>query len=275
VTNGKQVPWFEDQLLTPFRFTEYPLSVPKSDDVEKRDPPGIHRAALPGDLEARVEVAIWEGIVNGTDPGLYHAYVANYPNGRFAEIARQKVAELEERARRVPATDPTAAGKRVALVIGNAAYDHETKLRNPGNDSREVAKALRRIGFAEVREKQNLARTALLEALRSFGELAATADWAVVYYSGHGIEVSGTNYLIPVDAKLESEAAVEDEAVSLKRVLDLTAEARLVKILILDACRSTAFPNRWSRSGASKGVRIPSVRQRKPLKSSNVFFARS
>lgn len=256
VTNGKQVPWFEDQLLTPFQFREHSPPVTRSERADTPPLPGIQTAALPADLEVRVEVAMWEGIVNSTDARLYQAYLASYPQGRFTEVAKRKLTDLEEKVRRasVPGTvDAASPGKRVALVIGNAAYQHESKLKNPVNDAREVAATLRRLGFAEVREKQDLGRSALLDALRSFGELAAKSDWAIVYYSGHGIEVNGTNYLVPVDAKLESEPAVEDEAVSLKRLLDLTADARTVKVLILDACRSNAFPSRWSRTGATKG----------------------
>jgi len=256
VTNGKQVPWFEDQLLTPFRFSDYPQAIPKSERAEIQPLPVMQTVALTSDLEARVEVAMWEGILNTTDSRLYQAYLSSYPQGRFSAVAKSKLTELEEKGRHTSLADaagPRPGGKRVALVLGNAAYQHEARLKNPTNDAREVALSLHRLGFAEVRERQDLTRTALLDTLRSFGELAATSDWVVVYYSGHGIEVNGINYLIPIDAKLESEAAVEDEAVSLKRLLDLTADARVAKVLILDACRSNAFPNRWARSGAAKG----------------------
>ena len=256
VTNGRQVPWFEDQLLTIFRFTEPQPPAPKGEPAVPTGKPGITRASLGADIEAKLEDALWAGVVNTMDPTHYREYLAAYPQGRFIEPARQKLAALETKSTAAPHMPALpATGKRVALVVGNAIYDHEGKLKNPANDARAVATALRQLGFSEVREATNLNRTGLLAALRSFGELAEKSDWAMVYYSGHGIEVGGTNFLIPVDARLESADSAEDEAVSVDRLLSLTGSPHVVKVVILDACRSNAFPNKWSGRGATKGGR--------------------
>jgi uncharacterized caspase-like protein len=97
---------------------------------------------------------------------------------------------------------PVHAEKRVALVIGNSAYQHTRALPNPRNDAEAIAKLLRDNGFAEVALKADLDYRAMREAVRLFGDTARAADVALVYYAGHGLEVAGENYLVPVDAKL-------------------------------------------------------------------------
>ena len=101
------------------------------------------------------------------------------------------------------------ADKRVALVIGNGAYANVPQLDNPVRDANAVANALRIAGFASVAVENNLGRDALLASLRRFEAAADDADWALVYYAGHGIEVGGTNYLVPVDAKLRRIATLK------------------------------------------------------------------
>src|SRR5215471_9470037 len=94
------------------------------------------------------------------------------------------------------------AEKRVALVIGNAAYQNASQLVNPGNDAKAIAAMLRAASFDEVTLYENLGIRELRRAIKDFSDLARDADAAVVYYSGHGIEVNGINYLIPTDAVL-------------------------------------------------------------------------
>lgn len=252
-SNGRQVPWYENHLSSVYRFVDPPA--PRPSDQQRTDAPTpspLQRAVLPEDVDAKVDAALWKAVANSTVPEFYHFYLASYPTGRHAEDARRHLAELAQTQRRAPAT-ASPDGRRIALVIGNSAYQSESRLKNPGNDARAVARKLRAIGFAEVIEAFDVSRTQMLEVLRSFGEKSETADWAFVYFSGHGLEVDGTNYLVPVDARMRSRGSVEDEAVSIERVLALTANAKIAKIVVLDACRSNSFAGRWTGSGATKG----------------------
>jgi len=143
--------------------------------------------------------------------------------------------------------------RRVALVIGNNAYQSVPSLANPVNDAKAVANALRAVGFAEVRELYDGDLASFGKALKEFGDLAAAADWAVIYYAGHGVEVGGTNYLIPVDAKLEQQTHVEDEAMPLSRLLSKASAASKMQLVILDACRNNPFVAKMR--SASKSTR--------------------
>ena len=114
---------------------------------------------------------------------------------------------------------PAFAEKRVALVLGNSAYQNVARLTNPVNDGATIAATLKAAGFDVVDSRHDLPAAETRRALRDFADRARDADIAVVYYAGHGMEVDGTNYLIPVDAKLERDTDVYDEALSLDRVL--------------------------------------------------------
>jgi formylglycine-generating enzyme required for sulfatase activity/uncharacterized caspase-like protein len=138
------------------------------------------------------------------------------------------------------AITPGHAEKRIALVIGNSAYLNEPGLRNPANDAAAMVDLFKAARFDVVEPRRDVGNAALRRAIRDFADSAHNADIAVVYYSGHGIEVDGTNYLIPVDARLERDFDVEDEAVSLDRVMKAIEPAR-VRIVILDACRDNPF----------------------------------
>src|SRR6195952_59348 len=107
---------------------------------------------------------------------------------------------------------PASAAKRVALVLGNSAYQNVARLPNPVNDGAAIAATLKDAGFDVVDSRRDLATAETRRALRDFADKARDADIAVVYYAGHGIEVDGTNYLIPVDARLERDTDVYDEA---------------------------------------------------------------
>jgi uncharacterized caspase-like protein len=87
--------------------------------------------------------------------------------------------------------------------------------------------------------------------LKEFGDLAAAADWAVIYYAGHGVDVGGTNYLIPVDAKLEQQSHVEDEAMPLSRLLSKVSAASKMQLVVLDACRNNPFVPKMRSAGKS------------------------
>src|SRR6476469_11215753 len=125
---------------------------------------------------------------------------------------------------------PAFAQKRVALVLGNSAYQNVAQLTNPVNDSARIAATLKDAGFDVVDSRHDLPAAETRRALRDFADRARDADIAVVYYAGHGLEVDGGNYLIPVDAKLERDTDVYDEALSLDRILVATATATTARL---------------------------------------------
>jgi hypothetical protein len=150
--------------------------------------------------------------------------------------------------------EPAFADKRVALVIGNAAYQNVARLPNPVNDSATMATTLKDAGFDVVDSRHDLGAADTRRALRDFADRARDADIAVVYYAGHGIEVDGGNYLIPVDAKLERDTDVYDEALSLDRVLLAVEPAKKLRLVILDACRDNPFAKTMKRTVASRAI---------------------
>src|SRR5947207_1527246 len=149
---------------------------------------------------------------------------------------------------------PAFAEKRVALVIGNSAYQNVAQLTNPANDSAKIAATLKEAGFDVIDSRRDLPAAETRRALRDFADRARDADIAVVYYAGHGIEVDGTNYLIPVDAKLERDTDVYDEAFSLDRVLLAIEPAKQLRLVILDACRDNPFAKTMKRTVASRAI---------------------
>jgi uncharacterized caspase-like protein len=146
------------------------------------------------------------------------------------------------------------ADKRVALVIGNSDYQNVAKLTNPANDASAIASMFKAAGFDSVVSKLNLPVNEMRRALRDFGNKSRDADVAVLYYAGHGIELDGTNYLIPVDASLETDADVMDEALALDRVLFAVEPAKKLRLIILDACRDNPFVRTMKRTIASRAV---------------------
>jgi uncharacterized caspase-like protein len=147
------------------------------------------------------------------------------------------------------------AEKRIALVIGNGAYGKVPKLPNPTNDSTAMAGLLRKSVFDVVEVKADLSADAMRRALRDFSEHVRDADIAVVFYAGHGMEMNGVNYLIPVDATLARDVDVEDEAISLDRVIRTIEPARRLQLVILDACRDNPFLRSMRRTVISRSVR--------------------
>ncbi|HWS85548.1 MAG TPA: caspase family protein [Pyrinomonadaceae bacterium] len=143
------------------------------------------------------------------------------------------------------------AEQRVALVIGNSAYT-AAPLKNPVNDARDIAQILRDLGF-DVIHREDLNQTDMKKAIRAFGEKIKNGGVGLFYYAGHGVQVKGVNYLVPVDAKIESEEEVEYESVDAGFVLAQMESARnRMNIMILDACRNNPFARSF-RSG-SRGL---------------------
>src|SRR6516164_5334978 len=133
------------------------------------------------------------------------------------------------------------AEKRVALVIGNSAYKNVPALPNPTRDARAIADKFQESGFAVVKASYDLGYLDFKRAIREFEDAAADADVIVIYYAGHGIEVDGTNYVIPVDARLASTRDAQDEAITLDRLLEASEGAKQLSLIILDACRDNPF----------------------------------
>jgi hypothetical protein len=146
------------------------------------------------------------------------------------------------------------AEKRVALVIGNSAYRNVQKLPNPKKDAEAIADLFRGAGFDVVDGTTDLAADALRRALRDFSQQVRDADIAVVFYAGHGMEMNGVNYLIPVDATLARDIDVEDEAVTLDRVIRTIEPARQLQLVILDSCRDNPFLGSMQRTIVSRSL---------------------
>jgi hypothetical protein len=143
---------------------------------------------------------------------------------------------------------------RVALVIGNANYE-EGALSNPVNDATDIAKALRELGF-EVTLLQNQDLRSMENAIDDFSRQLRKGGVGVFYYAGHGVQVQGENYLIPLKAQLLNEKDARYEAVALGKVLNAMEEARnQVNIIIIDACRDNPFYRRWRSSRRGSNVR--------------------
>lgn len=156
---------------------------------------------------------------------------------------------------------PTANPRYVALVIGNTNYPGENRLRNPGRDAVKIAETLKDLNYTIVSGQALLDadRSAMINALASFGQQAANATVALVYYAGHGIQIDEKEpiYLIPLDAKLQKKSLLPDEGVALSRVLNFLPNGpRQYGLVILDACRTAKYPlEGLDRDGRGTGLR--------------------
>lgn len=146
------------------------------------------------------------------------------------------------------------AERRIALVMGNSAYKSVPKLSNPANDAALVGGMFKKAGFDWIDIRTDLNATEMRKALREFGGRARDAEVAVIYYAGHGIELDGTNYLIPTDAALETDSDVLDEAVALDRALFAVEPAKQLRLIILDACRDNPFAKSMKRTVAARSI---------------------
>ena len=149
---------------------------------------------------------------------------------------------------------PSVPERRVALVIGNSSYQAVSGLANTTNDARAIAEVLKADGFTSVRIILDMNRASMIASLNDFQREADTSDWAIVYYAGHGLEVSGTNYLVPIDARLGDDRDIQDEAVSVDRILRAVENAKKLRLVMLDACRDNPFLKRMHRSIATRSI---------------------
>jgi len=147
---------------------------------------------------------------------------------------------------------PAHAARRLALVIGNDSYLHVGALTNARSDAKAVAEELKTAGFDQVTLKQDLTQKMMEAALRELKTHVAGGDDVVFYFSGHGVQFGGSNYLIPVDMTADNEAQVTDDAVPLQRILNDLSDARAnFTLAIIDACRTNPFKD----SGRALGAR--------------------
>ena len=137
--------------------------------------------------------------------------------------------------------------RRVALVVGNSNYANVPALPNPRNDASDIIGRLQKLGF-DVVPGLDLDRTGLLNALAKFGRAAETADVALFFYAGHGLQVNGQNYLVPTDAKVEYEAELDLALVPMPLVMQQLSRGSRVNIVLLDACRDNPFSKDLSRT---------------------------
>jgi uncharacterized caspase-like protein len=135
---------------------------------------------------------------------------------------------------------PVLSENRVALVVGNSAYTNLPPLRNPANDAKSIAAALRDAGFENVVQAENLTRGELEKALRAFEEQLVVADWAVIYFAGSGVDINGENYILPIDADMsdgDSASTSLGEVASISHLTRIVGRARKLGIVFVDACR--------------------------------------
>lgn len=144
--------------------------------------------------------------------------------------------------------DIEAKNKRVALVFGNSAYTAGVPLRNTIKDANSVAAALSQLKFDSVETYADVNRHEMVNALSNFSVLAEGAEIAIVYFAGHGMEINNETYLLPVDAAIDHVRQVSFEAIGLKEVLGVVDRAKLLRLVILDACRENPF------RGAMRGI---------------------
>ncbi len=152
--------------------------------------------------------------------------------------------------------EPALADRRVALIIGNSTYQNAPVLPNPAKDAKAIAAMFTKAGYDVVSAQYDLGNLDFKRAIRQFEDAAADADIAVIYYAGHGLEIHGTNYLIPVDAKLKSDRDADDEAITLDRLSQSIDGVKKLRVIILDACRDNPFGRmmKKERTAALRGV---------------------
>ena len=153
------------------------------------------------------------------------------------------------------ASPALAQGKRVALVIGNSEYKHTPRLENPKNDAAHMAAQLKKLGFV-VMEGRDLDKAAMDRTVRDFAEALGGAQVGLFFYAGHGLQVGGQNYLVPIDAKLTTASAIDFEMVRLELVHRTMEREVSTNILIMDACRDNPLARNLARALGTRSTQI-------------------
>jgi hypothetical protein len=151
------------------------------------------------------------------------------------------------------ALDPATAA-RLALVLGNSHYQNVPTLENPANDAQDLAASLRQLGF-DVIEQHDASREAMVRAVHDFSERLPSATVALFFYAGHGLQMNGENYLIPVDAKIQNAADIRFNTINLTDIQSEMEGNGRTSIIILDACRDNPFADKLAASGRGLGTR--------------------
>jgi len=155
----------------------------------------------------------------------------------------------------IAAQSAVAQDKRVALIIGNSNYKSAARMENPANDAADVAAALRQLGF-HVLEANDLDKAGMDRIVRSFAAALSGAKVGLFFYAGHGLQVSGQNYLVPIDALLENDTALDFEMVRLDLVHRVMERLVKTNVIILDACRDNPLARNLARSLGTRSTQI-------------------
>lgn len=221
-----------------WKYTQgYSANNPSSDDLVPRNGAAFRKfERTPGSSKTKSE----KGSLQQNQAATNNGEVSNKPDPNGASATTASVTALSPQ-------------RRLALLIGNAAYP-TAALRNPVNDATDIATALREMGF-EVITTTNANRQKMEAAIEDFGSRLKNYNLGFFYYAGHGVQIDGENYLIPVDAKLKSQGEVRYECYPVGRVLAKMEEAAIqANVIVLDACRDNPFARSWSRSLVSGGL---------------------
>jgi tetratricopeptide (TPR) repeat protein len=175
--------------------------------------------------------------------------------------AEQLVREVDS-AMAPPRGEPVAPGatpsrersNRIALVIGNAAYQNVSPLKNARRDAEALAVEFDALGFRKVTLLRDQTREQMFAALRAFAREAETSDWAVIYFAGHGLEMGGINWLAPVDAQLKTDRDVRLEAVSIDELSAAIEGVRGLRLIVLDACRDNPFAPQMRLTNSTRSL---------------------
>ncbi|HEX9590523.1 MAG TPA: caspase family protein, partial [Bradyrhizobium sp.] len=149
--------------------------------------------------------------------------------------------------------EASAAEQRVALVIGNGGYWSAPELRNSRNDADDISAQLKQLGFAVI-DGRDLDRSSMQAALSRFAQRLKGADAGLVYYSGHGLQMNGQNFLVPVDLKYDNGTFTPFELVKVDDVIDALGYTDGVRLLVLDACRDNPFANSLAQNKGTRGA---------------------
>lgn len=166
---------------------------------------------------------------------------------------QKKLTKIDQNQNRFPRAR-SSHDERVALVIGNSKYLNIPALENPTKDAELMVNTLRSVGFDNVIIKLNLTRQQMMEALKEFQILSQKADWAAIYYAGHGIEVSGMNYMLPIDAQKTEEKNISTQTVNMEYLLNSVEFAKKLRLVILDACRNNPYVDQIQQASFSRGM---------------------
>jgi hypothetical protein len=202
--------------------------------------------------ECLVVVGAFEAVVS--ESGVNHIDRRNKVNAHQADTNSGLVVKVPEKSAVV---EPVLVSqdRRVALVIGNSKYRFASPLVNPQNDASAIASLLKKIGF-EVLIGINLDKRQTEEAVVKFVDKASSADVSLFYYAGHGIQVSGENFIVPVDAKVEKPSAIDFELVNVSTVTKHMGGEKSVGIALLDACRDNPFTRSLSRALGTRSSQV-------------------